>query len=379
MSSESTPMRILTESQVKACLTVSLALQASAHAFYTAAHHTSITPTRLVLTLPPLSPTAAASHTLFKPSLTPSSLGVKVVSVRPFNASLDPPLPTVPASILLISPLTGLPLCLLSATHLTAARTAAGSALSAQLFASPTASSLAVFGAGLQAEAHVHALLAVRPSLTTVHVINRSAARAHALLDRLRAVYPAVAFQATVIGEVKEGEVGWEVLRGVVVGCQVVCVCTNAARPLLWSAMVADGAHVCAVGSYTAECREVDSALIRRCRLVVDDDNAWGSGDLAQPFKEGVIGKEHAQGVLGDYVSEQFAEWPVLPHAHPANEGGHEQPHATATPAKQLRTSERYVAAHTAMALHARVEQATGTDLHGSLYAVCSDVTFFKR
>mmetsp|Transcript_16361 Transcript_16361/g.18515 ORF Transcript_16361/g.18515 Transcript_16361/m.18515 type:complete len:83 (-) Transcript_16361:52-300(-) len=57
---------------------------------------------------------------------------------------------------------TGLPKCLMNATFLTAIRTAAGSALATSLFARLESSSLLVFGAGLQAEAHVLAISRIR-------------------------------------------------------------------------------------------------------------------------------------------------------------------------------------------------------------------------
>ena len=337
MADASTSMLVLTESQVKACLTVSLALQASSHAFYTAAHNTSTTPPRLILTLPPLSPSSPPLHTLFKPSLTPTSLGLKVVSVRPSNSAHH--LPTVPASILLISPLTGLPLTTLSATHLTAARTAAGSAIATQLFASPTARTLGIFGAGLQAEAHAHAVLAVRRSIRTVHILNRSAARAHSLIERLQSTHPTVTFQATLIaeGDAAAGP-SHELLLPVVSACDVVCLCTNASRPLLLSSMVSAGCHVNAVGSYTADSREMDSALVRRAKVVVDDEGAWGSGDLAQPLKEGVIQRDHVQGVLGEYLSHHFAHWPPVPEAHTVHEEQDAEESSPAPP-KVLRTS----------------------------------------
>ena len=333
---EASSMRVLTESQVKACLPVSLALQASSHAFYTAAHHTSITPARLILTIPPSSsPPSPPLHTLFKPSLTPSSLGLKVVSVRPSNSALQ--LPTVPAIILLISPLTGLPLATLSSTFLTASRTAAGSAIATHLFAHPTPNTLAVFGAGMQAEAHVHAILHVRPTIRTVHILNRSPTRARDLILRMQTAYPSVSFHATLVAEgVEGGGAARELLVSVVSTCEVICMCTNASQPLLLSSMVRDGCHVNAVGSYTADSREMDSQLVQRARLVVDDDGAWGSGDLAQPLKEGAIQRDHVQGVLGDYLDHRFAQWPPAVDTAGAGLRGEDAPPA---PPSVLRTS----------------------------------------
>lgn len=56
----------------------------------------------------------------------------------------------------------------MDATYLTGLRTAAGSAVATDLFAKPHPKNLVVFGAGLQAELHILALLEVRSSLEKV-------------------------------------------------------------------------------------------------------------------------------------------------------------------------------------------------------------------
>jgi alanine dehydrogenase len=57
----------------------------------------------------------------------------------------------------------GEPLALLDGTSITTLRTAAGSALSAELLARPDARTLAVLGTGVQARAHAEAMMRVRP------------------------------------------------------------------------------------------------------------------------------------------------------------------------------------------------------------------------
>ena len=269
-------MLVLTESQVRSCLPLSLALQASSHAFYTAAHGTSTTPPRIVLSIPPpaSSPATPASHTLFKPSLTPAALGVKIVSVRPSNAALS--LPTVPASMLLVSISTGEVIAHIAGTALTALRTAAGSGVATQLFASPSVTAMAVFGAGAQAEAHVRVMLLVRPHCRTVHVINRSAARAQTMIERLQREHAAVSFQATILSGDEPSQAEAELLTGVVSSCQLICLCTAARRPVLRASMVSFGTHINAVGSYTPDCAEMEGELVQRCRVVVDGRRRLG-------------------------------------------------------------------------------------------------------
>lgn len=94
------------------------------------------------------------------------------------------------ATIILQEDRTGLPLTFVNGTLLTGMRTAAGSAAVAAVLAPEQAARLAVFGAGLQAECHAHAMLVVRPGIRSVAIVNRSARRAEALAAKLRGAYP---------------------------------------------------------------------------------------------------------------------------------------------------------------------------------------------
>jgi ornithine cyclodeaminase/alanine dehydrogenase-like protein (mu-crystallin family) len=64
---------------------------------------------------------------------------------------------------------------------LTAARTAAGSALATKLCCRPHAKHIVVFGAGLQAECHLEAILLCVNTLERITIINRSLERANEL------------------------------------------------------------------------------------------------------------------------------------------------------------------------------------------------------
>ena len=94
------------------------------------------------------------------PAYLPSSeaLTAKLVSVFPHNRDR----PTHQAVLVCFDARTGTPIALMDATSITAARTAAGSALSADLLARPDARVLAVLGTGVQARAHLLAVSRVR-------------------------------------------------------------------------------------------------------------------------------------------------------------------------------------------------------------------------
>lgn len=303
-------MLILTESQVEACLPIALAIDASAHAFYTAAHGTSNTPTRLILTLPPVPPSSNPTHSLFKPCLTPSALGVKLVSVRPNNAALS--LPTVPASVLLIDRERGNVVACMGGTFLTAIRTAAGSAVATRLFAREDVTELCVFGAGAQAEQHIGAMLAVRPTIHTVHVINRSSERVQQLSVKLQPLYSGVHFHTVSPASSDPSDPDTaQLLQPIIARSHLICLCTNSATPLLAGHWLQYGTHINAVGSYTADAAELPVSVVAQCAVVVDSEEAWNSGELTQALQSHSIDRRHVQGVLGEYVGVRYAVWPV--------------------------------------------------------------------
>lgn len=363
-------MLLLSESDVVRCLTMPLALQATAHAFYSITHGTCETPTRLILAVPePGNKQPNDRFTLFKPCMTSSALGLKVVSVRPNNAASNKP--TVPATIQLIDRTTGLIDCLMAGTNLTAIRTAAGSALATQLFSAETSKTLVIFGAGAQAYCHFVGQMIVR-TFTHCTIVNRSITRANELVERLRVTYPNVHFSVVLSeGELKEGSPLFEMLHSVMSEADVVCLCTGSKEPVLLSSMVKAGCHINAVGAYTKDSAEMDGPLIKRCKVVVDAmDTAWSSGDLQQPLDAGLIDRSHVLGEMGEYLPHRYAHWPVdLPVAETVLSAAIHQSHGedSKPQPKVLRTSAQDVtlfksvgtAAQDIASAHAVFEAAT--------------------
>ena len=181
-------MLILTDDEVKAAVPMDQAIEVNEAAFRSLESGAAQCPDRALLT-------TTGGPTLFKPACIPpaggaeaggaegsggaEALGLKVVSVREANPELG--LPSVPATMVMFDAVTGLPSALLAATWLTALRTAAGSAVATRALAPEQVELLVVFGAGMQGDAHVDAMLSVRPSLSRVAIVNRSLPRAQEL------------------------------------------------------------------------------------------------------------------------------------------------------------------------------------------------------
>jgi ornithine cyclodeaminase/alanine dehydrogenase-like protein (mu-crystallin family) len=219
----------------------------------------------------------AAGHLLLMPAEATERVGVKVVSVAPDNPGRG--LPRIQAVYLLFDSPTLRPVAALDGTALTSLRTPAMSAVAVRALAAPDASRLVVFGTGPQAWGHVQAIAAVRP-VESVVVVGRDPARTAAFVERL-----AGGCAAARAGDVAMG--GGGAASGAAVGgatraCRVgkaedvaeadVVVCaTTAGEPLFDGNLVRDGACVVAVGSHEPNRRELDTALMHRATVVVED------------------------------------------------------------------------------------------------------------
>lgn len=216
-------------------------------------------------------------------------LVTKLVSLFPRNTDR----PTHQAIIAVFDAATGTPLALLDGEAITAARTAAASAVATDLLARPDARVLAVIGSGVQARAHLRAVTRVR-RFARVIVASRDRAKAERLAAEEQAAAPVVGATADIESAVREAD--------------VVCLCTHSAEPVIRRAWLRDGAHVNSVGYNTAG-REVDADTVVDALVVVESRAAAlapppaGANDIAWPIRDGRITEEHVHAELGELVA----------------------------------------------------------------------------
>jgi ornithine cyclodeaminase len=276
---------LLNERDVRAVLTMPDLIEAMRAALADYSAGRAQQPLRTVLELGP----ERSFFGIMPASLADSrAVGTKLVTVFPSNH--DKGLPSHLATIVLLDPDTGALLALLDGRYITEARTAAVSAASAALLARPAAGTLAIIGSGVQARSHLEALGCVR-RLAEVRVwspteSHRSAFVRDALRDgvRIRAA-----------GSVRDA----------VEGADLIVVATSSTTPVLESAWVQDGAHICAVGACRPTHRELETALVARSRLFVDSTIGAlaEAGDIVLAIQDGAIAATHIAGELGALVS----------------------------------------------------------------------------
>ena len=226
-----------------------------------------------------------AGGLLLMPAWGDAGVGVKLVTLTASNP--DRGLPFIHALYVLFDAETQEPVATFDGAALTALRTAAVSGLATRLLAREEASRLVVFGAGVQASAHLEAMRAVRP-VEQVVLVSRGRERAADLAGR-----------ATTLG--LRARVG---APSDVADADLICVCTTSETPVVDGAGLPEGVHVNAVGAYLPTMRELDTEAVRRAKVVVDTrDAAFAeAGDLLIPIGEGAIGREHVLADLAEVV-----------------------------------------------------------------------------
>jgi ornithine cyclodeaminase len=206
------------------------------------------------------------------------ALTTKMVSVFPHNH--DRGMPSHQAVIVAFDAVNGSPAAVMDGTHVTAMRTAAGSALSARLLARPDASVLAVVGTGVQARSHGRMLPRVR-SFREGRVAGRDAGKAAAVAGELS--------EATGVPFAGAGSI-----REAVEGADVVCATTNADAPVVDRAWLAPGAHVTSVG-FRPRAGEIGADTIADALVVVESRASSlapfpaGASELAAAIRDGLL------------------------------------------------------------------------------------------
>jgi alanine dehydrogenase len=283
--------RLLTETDVKAVLTMDDLVETMSAALQSYSSGGVTQPVRTVISM-------EGDHAFFglMPALVRAStnaqpgLGAKLVTVVGSNAARG--LPSHLASILLLDPETGALQALLDGRFITEVRTAAVSAVSSRLLARKTSKSLAIIGSGVQARSHLDALSRVH-TLRQVTVWSPNKLHRDAFVEEARTSVSV----PTICAVDHAGEA--------VVGADIIVLVTSSPVPVLEDGWVKPGAHVISVGACRPTQREMDPALIARARLFVDSRGAAlvEAGDVVLGIQEGRFGPDHIVAELGQLVA----------------------------------------------------------------------------
>ena len=233
---------------------------------------------------------------LLMPSWQPDGdIGVKIVTVFPDNAERG--LPSVNAAYVLLSGQTGQPRVWIDGRALTLIRTAAVSALAADLLAPATPEVLLMVGTGSLSRYFVEGHLAVR-KYQSILVWGRDPHKAAAVAQDLCAR----GWPVTAAGD----------LAAAARSADVISCATLAEQPLIQGRWLKSQCHLDLVGSFRPNMREADDDCMRGAFIAVDTlDALEGSGDLREPLARGVMAKDGIA-LLADLI----AAGPATPRPH---------------------------------------------------------------
>jgi ornithine cyclodeaminase/alanine dehydrogenase-like protein (mu-crystallin family) len=208
-----------------------------------------------------------------------SGSSVKLVTVMPGNTERG--LPTVQALVVWFDATTGRPMALLDGATLTAMRTGAASGVATRLLARRDAATLAVIGAGGQAEWQIRAVVAAR-QIRRVLVYSRSAEARRDFAERM--------WRATGIETVAV-----ESAEAAVREADVICCATTSAEPVFDASWLRPGAHVNGIGAFRAGMVELPPEAFARAAVVAVDSRAAAmeeAGDLLAAIESGLVAEE---------------------------------------------------------------------------------------
>jgi len=247
-------MRVLDDAAVRRLLRPPALLEAMRRALADFSAGRARQPLRTVMELP-----QPGSLLFVKPALAGGALVTKLITQVPANAGRG--LPTMLATLILLDPETGKTLAVIDATWLTEQRTAAVSALGADLLAPPGPKVVALLGSGALARSHAAALRLVRP-VSELRIWSRNPDNVRRCAEDTGGVACASAEEA-------------------VRGADIVCTVTNASEPVLRGAWLEPGSFVAAVGAPRPGWRELDDAAMANVVIVDSREAATKeSGDV---------------------------------------------------------------------------------------------------
>ena len=186
---------------------------------------------------------------------------------------------------------TGAISCIADAEPITKIRTACATAVATDALARKDAAVLAIFGTGVQAEAHLHALPLVRP-FREILLWGRSADKTQLFAEQMSE---------------KIGQPVTAVLNGreAAAAAAVICTVSSSREPVLLADWVRPGTHINLVGSSMLGPVEVDSALVAKARYVADYRPgvlAQGS-ELAVARDAGLVDDSHVIAEIGEVLA----------------------------------------------------------------------------
>jgi alanine dehydrogenase len=216
---------------------------------------------------------------------------VKIVNSHPENR-VKYNLPTVMAVVVLVDPRSGFPLAIMGGKTLTDIRTGAAGGIAAKYLARRDSRTLGLVGAGAQARTQLAALLEVYGGFNEVRVwgLHESAGK---FTVEMRFKY---GDRCTIIPV--------KTVKEAVEDADIVVTTTPSRKPLVMEDMVSPGMHLNCIGADAPGKEELDPAILKKAKIVVDDfAQAAHGGEINVPLSRGLISMEDVWAEIGEIIA----------------------------------------------------------------------------
>ena len=217
---------------------------------------------------------------------------VKVVNSHPNNPSFYG-LPTVIATIILVDPRNGAPKAIMGGSYITAMRTGAAGGIAAKYLARKTSKIVGLVGAGVQARTQLMGLLSVYGKLEEVRFCDKVKEAGCKFIAEMEPKYGHLCSLVPV-----------ESAKEAVEGADIVVTTTPSRQPVVMDEWICEGMHLNCIGADAPGKEELDPAILKRAKIVVDDwKQASHGGEINVPLAKGILKKEDIWGNIGEIVA----------------------------------------------------------------------------
>jgi alanine dehydrogenase len=275
---------VLNRRQVQEYLNMRDALELVEKAFYLKARGSSVMPPKLYLDLPEYQGDFRAM-----PAYINGMSGLKWVSVYPCNR--DQNLPCVMGTIILCDPNNGCLLAIMDGTYITSMRTGAAGGVAVKYLARKDSSVVGIVGAGEQARMQLTAINEVLPRIDEVKVYDLYSDSSARYVKEMVAKLDINIHQVESIEEAANAD--------------IVVTTTPSQKPVVRKWYIRQGTHINAIGADAPTKQELDSAILRNAKIIVDDiEQASHSGEINVPLSKGRLNIDDVYGTLGEIVAD---------------------------------------------------------------------------
>lgn len=212
--------------------------------------------------------------------------GIKWVNVHPENKKYG--LPAVMAVIILNEPRTGFPLAIMDGTYITNLRTGATGGMAAKYLANKNSSRIALVGCGNQAQTQLLALYEIF-KIDSVAIYDCSPFKATGFIRKMKPLRLKIKRCLNIKDCISDAD--------------IIVTTTPSRKPIIKSEWIEPGVHINAIGADAKGKEELEPAILKRSKVVVDDKiQAIHSGEINVPISKRIIKETDIYATLGEVI-----------------------------------------------------------------------------